>query len=48
MLKTLVLAAAVMAVMGSSAMACNGHKGNKGGAVTEAVPATPIIIVAKA
>jgi hypothetical protein len=48
MVKMLVLAVATLAVMGSSAMACSGHKNNKGGAVTASVPAPVIVIVAKA
>lgn len=48
MMKVLIVAGAVMAVMGSSAMACSGHKNSKGGGTTAEAPAPVIIVVAKA
>ena len=48
MVKILVSAVAIMAVMSSAALACSGHKsGGKGGAVTATAPASAIVIVAK-
>lgn len=49
MLKIMVSAVAVMAVIGSSALACSGHKsGSKGSTTAAAAPASVIVIVAKA